>query len=58
MDLGRCGYALRVVTPGAIQGAALEKNCGPDTRPILGGHALDLGDQARRVLVVIVISHE
>jgi len=57
MDLGRCGYALRIVTPGAIQGAALEKSSRPDTWPILGGHALDLGDQALGGVVVICVFH-
>jgi hypothetical protein len=35
---------LRIVTPHATQGAPLEKDGSADTRPVVHGHAFDVGD--------------
>ena len=45
------GDALRIVAPGACEGAALEERGAAEPRPVLGGHALDLEDEADRVVL-------
>jgi hypothetical protein len=42
------GNSFRIVTPPAGQGAALKKNRGTDTGPIIGGKTLDIGYQTAR----------
>ena len=46
LNLGFEGNPLRVVTPEAMQGAALHENRRPDTWPIVDRESLDIEDRS------------
>ena len=45
-ELGLETLGFGIAAPGAVQGTALEKNSGAQTRAVLGGHALNIVDDS------------
>ena len=57
VNLGAQGNTFRIVAPGTLQAAALEKHGSPQPGSVFGGHALDFEDKARFRPVDFIAAH-
>ena len=51
MNLGAQGNTFRIVAPGTLQAAALEKHGSPQPGSVFGGHALDFENEASTIFM-------
>ena len=58
VNLGAQGNTFRIVAPGTLQAAALEKHGSPQPGSVFGGHALDFEDEAITFLFSRDIVHD